>query len=161
MKEIQETQLPGVGIRHDFVTEGDDRVGVILHHSGQRDLLIYDHEDPDTCRVAVRLQKDEAHIMSELLGAVHVTQSVANVQQMIKGLAIDWIPISETWTCAGSSIAEMMVRSRTGVSIVAVIRGDHTFPSPEPEFRFRPGDLAVVVGTPDGIRKAYDLLHGT
>jgi len=160
MTQVYETRLPGVGIRHDFVTQDGDRIGVILHHSGRRDLLVYDSEDPDTSLVSIRLEKDEAHIVSELLGAVHVTQSVNNVQQAIKGLVIDWIPIQKDWACAGHTIAELLVRTRTGVSIVAVIRDDHTIPSPEADFRLASGDVTVVIGTPEGIKKAADLLHG-
>ena len=31
MGEVQETQLPGVGVRHEFDTHRGDRVGVIVH----------------------------------------------------------------------------------------------------------------------------------
>lgn len=160
MTQVFETRLPGVGIRHDFVTQDGDRLGVILHHSGRRDLLVYDAEDPDSCRVSLRLEKDEAHVISELLGAIHVTQSVSNVQQAIKGLVIDWIPVHADWACAGHTIAELLVRTQTGVSIVAVIRDDDTIPSPGADFKLEAGDVAVVVGTPDGIKKALNLLHG-
>lgn len=159
MTEIHETNLPGVGIRHDFLTKSGDRLGVISHHTGRKDLLIYDKEDPDACRVTVRLQDEDAHVMAELMGAVHVTRSLTNLQQSIEGLAIDWLPIHPSWACAGHSIAEMMVRTHTGVSIVAVIRGDKTTPSPTPEFKLLSGDMVVVVGTAEGIQKAADLLQ--
>lgn len=160
MTEIQESKLPGVGVRHDFVTQRGDRVGVISHHNGQRELLIYDQEDPDFSRASVRLQEAEANIMAELLGAVHVAQSVTNVQQMIKGLAIDWIPIKPAWAGDGQTIAALMIRTRTGASIVAVIRGDETTPSPTPDFKLQSDDLVVVVGTAEGIQKTYNLLQG-
>jgi TrkA domain protein len=50
MGDVQETQLPGVGIRYDFVTKEGDRVGVLVHRSGRRELLLYQRDDPDSCQ---------------------------------------------------------------------------------------------------------------
>ena len=47
---IQETTLPGVGVRHEFTTDNGDRIGVITHHAGNRDVLVYDKMDPDIAR---------------------------------------------------------------------------------------------------------------
>jgi TrkA domain protein len=51
------------------------------------------------------------------------------------------------------------VRSRTGVSIVALIRGDDAIPSPGPSEEMKPGDYLVVVGTPRGIEEVVELLR--
>lgn len=34
--EVHRTPLPGIGLRHEFVTERGRRVGVISHRSGRR-----------------------------------------------------------------------------------------------------------------------------
>jgi TrkA domain protein len=44
--------------------------------------------------------------------------------------------------------ADTQARSRTGVSIVAVLRAQTAFPAPTPDSGFQAGDTAVVVGTP-------------
>lgn len=36
MPDVEETMLPGVGVRYDFLTEGGKRIGVISHFSGRR-----------------------------------------------------------------------------------------------------------------------------
>jgi TrkA domain protein len=51
------------------------------------------------------------------------------------------------------------VRTRTGVSIVAVLRGDQAIPAPGPEAELKPGDYVVVVGTPRGIEQVVELLR--
>ncbi len=45
--EIEETKLPGIGLRHDFVTHAGRRLGVVSHRDGERDLVVYDPADPD------------------------------------------------------------------------------------------------------------------
>jgi hypothetical protein len=42
MSEIEETPLPGVGTRYEFVTAGGERLCVIAHYSGRRELAFFD-----------------------------------------------------------------------------------------------------------------------
>lgn len=159
MTKIHETPLPGVGVRHDFQTEYGSHVGVITHRGGDRELLIYSDDDPDACQTVMRLSSDDSHALTDLLGGSQVAESVTNLQYSVEGVAIDWVPIGR-WACAGHTLQESNVRAKTGVSVVAVVRGQNTFPAPGPDFRLEDGDTAVVVGTPDGIHKAYDILKG-
>ena len=85
-------------------------------------------------------------------------QPLAAVQQRLEGVAIDWVTIPAGSRLAGSSIGQSQFRTRTGVSVVAVIRGDTTFPAPGPEFAFEPGDVVVAVGTPAGLSQFAQLL---
>jgi len=160
MTHIKETQLPGVGVRHDFGTRAGDLLGVITHRTGRRDLLVYDRRDPDACAEVLRLEEDESHSLAELLGGTRVTETIASLQQSVPGLTIDWLPISSSSACAMQSIADFGLRGQTGVSIVAVVRGSETLAAPGAEFVLEPGDTAVAVGTPESIRKAFALLQG-
>ena len=58
--EIQETALPGVGLRHDFTTRAGRQLGVVTHRTGRRDLLLYDRHDPDATQEVIRLTQEEA-----------------------------------------------------------------------------------------------------
>jgi TrkA domain protein len=155
--DIHETALPGVGLRHDFTTRTGRQLGVITHRTGRRDLLVYDREDPDACREVVELTDEEAEALGELLGADRVVEHLADLQR-IEGLAIDWLAIRPGSPFAGRTIADTQARSRTGVSIVAVLRDRSAIPAPTPDVRLEPGDTLVVVGTTDGISALTDLL---
>jgi TrkA domain protein len=80
--------------------------------------------------------------------------------QRIEGLAIDWITVGPSSAAAGSSIADGRYRTETGVSIVAVIRGEQTHAAPGPDFALAAGDVAVAVGTPEGLTHLRSLLTG-
>lgn len=159
MTEVQETQLPGVGVRHDFVTHEGDRVGVLLHRTGRRELLLYDRDDPDACLAVVRLDPDDTRIMGELLGASQVSEQVAKMQQ-VEGIALDWLVVGTGSPFVGVPLGETALRTRTGVSVVAVVRDERTTASPDIDFVFAEGDTAVVVGTPDGIGRAAAMFRG-
>jgi TrkA domain protein len=157
--DIQETTLPGVGLRHDFTTRAGRQLGVVTHRTGRRDLLVYDRDDPDACQEVIQLTDDEADALAELLGAARLVEHLAGLQR-IEGLAIDWLPIRPGSPYAGRAIADTQARSRTGVSIVAILRGDRTIPAPTPDAGLEPGDTLVVVGTADGIKELSKLLGG-
>ncbi len=157
MPDVTEIRLPGVGVRHEFTTAEGERVGVLSHRSGRREIVVYDREDPDRCSMVLHLSPADATTLAELLGAPHVSEAIASVQR-IEGLAIDWITVPERSQFVGASIGEGRFRSRTGTSIVAVVRGDTTVPGPGPDHRFEAGDVAVAVGTAEGLGQLRDLL---
>jgi TrkA domain protein len=156
--EIRETTLPGVGLRHDFATRGGRQLGVISHRTGRRDLIVYNRRDPDAAQEVVRLTSEESDTLAELLGSSRVVARLAQLQQQVEGLAIDWLPIVAGSPYASGTIAETQARTRTGVSIVAVLHNGTATPAPQPDFRFQVGDTLVVVGTAAGIRALAWLL---
>lgn len=160
MTDIKETKLPGVGVRHDFVTQGGDRLGMITHRTGRRELLVYDRDDPDACEMVIRLDDDDSRALAELLGGTQITRSLSDLQQTVDGLTIDWLPIRDDWPCAGKPIDQTGLQQKTGITIVAVVRGGETIASPGNDFRLLGGDTAVAVGTPASIRSAFALLQG-
>jgi TrkA domain protein len=149
--EVRETRLPGVGVRHDFTADDGTQIGVLVHRDGRRDVLVYDRDDPDSCSSVVHLSADDARTVSELLGASQITEAVTAMQQQIEGLALEWIEIPPGSPMAGRTIGDGAFRTRTGCSVVAVIRGDTSFPAPGPDFAFEARDVAVVVGTLAGV----------
>ncbi len=159
MTDVNETKLPGVGVRFDFTTTRGEDVGVIVHRGGRRELIVYDTADPDRCTTILHLSVDDTHTLNEVLGGSRISELTTTVEKEIEGLSIDWITVSDSSGFVGKSIGEGMIRSRTGVSIVAVLRGDETFASPEPSFIFEPGDVAVAVGTPPGIDETRTILR--
>ena len=161
MSDINETQLPGIGVRHDFETREGSRIGIILHHSGRRDLLVYDQDDPDSCALSMPLHEDDARTLGELLGTPHMEDQKSVLQQSVGGLTIDWVPVGDKWLCIGNTISQIDLRALTGVTIIGIIRDQKMIPMPGPDFTLQIGDTAVVVGPPEGIRKSFDLMRGS
>jgi TrkA domain protein len=159
MADVRETRLPGVGVRHEFTTSSGERVGVLSHRSGRREIVVYDRDDPDNCTTVLHLSPDDTRTLAELLGASQVSEAVAAVQQQLEGLAIDWLRVPPASSFVGATIGEGQFRSRTGASIVAVVRGDTTAAAPQPDYAFAAGDVVVAVGTPEGLAQLRSLLE--
>ncbi len=158
MTDVNETKLPGVGTLHDFQCQSGDRIGVISHHGDRREVVFYDSSDPDRVVESAAMTADEARILSDLLGGTTVTEHVDHAGPDIEGLAIDWIPIAATSSFVGRTVGDTELRTRTGVSIIAIVRGGQPIASPGPDAELQPEDTAVVVGSADGIEAASQLL---
>lgn len=151
MADVVETPLPGVGIRYEFESASGRRLGVLLHRSGRRDLLIYRRDDPDECSQTIDLGLDDARTLAEILGASRVMEHLGALHQDLEGLSIDWIEIEAGSEWAGATLESAAVHSTSGVSIVALIGGERSVAAPGAGDVLSPGLTAVAVGPPDGI----------
>ncbi|MET0801148.1 MAG: cation:proton antiporter regulatory subunit [Actinomycetota bacterium] len=159
MSTVSETPLPGLGVRFEFVTKNGTRLGVLQRQGGRIDLVIYDKNDPDSAIDSVTLDEEDARTLAELLGTSRVVEDLGRLRQRIEGLAIDWLVIDDGSPFVGTTIGDTGARTRTGVSIVAVVRGEDPIPAPGPDQPLEAGDTLVVVGTPRGIEDLAAILR--
>ncbi|MBF8187023.1 cation:proton antiporter regulatory subunit [Nonomuraea sp. K274] len=156
--EIEQTALPGIGLRHEFTTRSGRRVGIVSHRTGRRDLVVYDPDDPDRACETVVMNDEEADALAELLGAPRVVQRLNDLHREVEGLVSLQLPIADGSPYAGRPMGDARVRTRTGASIVAVVRGGQVAASPGPDFIFDAGDVVVVVGSADSTSAVADIL---
>lgn len=157
---IEETQLPGVGVRYSFVTGDRVRVSVLHHRTGHRELFVSPPEDPDTAEQVLDLSTSEARTLAELMGGSQVVADLDRLQHVVPGMALDWLEVEPASPAAGRTIGQLEVRKSTGVTIVTVLRDGEHEPSPGPDFGLEAGDTVVVVGPPEACARVRDLLRG-
>ena len=159
MAQVEQTPLPGIGVRFDFTTGEGRRLGVVHHQDGRKEVYVGAADDAAAATPVFTLGDDEVHTLVEVLGGLRVTENLARLQEFVEGLAIEWLQVSQDSPVAGASIAAAGIRARSGVSVVAALRDDQTHAAPGPEFRIAAGDTLVVVGTPEGITAAAGILR--
>lgn len=157
---VEEVPLPGIGVRHDLVTEAGRRVSLVSHRSGRRELLVQDEQDPDVARELLVLTTEEAEAIAAVLGATRITRELTGLAEQVAGLVVEWIEVPATSRYVGSVLGDTKARTRTGASVVAIVRGGRIDPSPGPEHDLHGRDTLVVVGTPTGVRDLGALLDG-
>jgi TrkA domain protein len=151
MTEIDETRLPGVGIRFEFPLESGGRLVSINHNSGRAEILLCSKEDPDVCHEVLRLAKPDVKALTEVLSQSRVTEAASmRPQLLMEGLTIDWVSVDAASACGDCSLYEIEHRDEEAASIVAVLRDGKMTAAPPSSFVIRPGDVVVVVGTPEG-----------
>lgn len=157
--DVRETKLPGVGLRYEFETRNGERVAVVARRGGDFDVFVCAVPgDPDSARRVFRLNEREAEAMAQILGAPRMVESYADLTKEIPGLEAGQVEISVDSPYAGRPLGETKARTRTGASIVAVVRDEQVLASPGPGDVLQPDDVLVVIGTEDGIAAVRQLI---
>jgi TrkA domain protein len=158
--QIESRVLPGIGVCQELELRNGQRIGIVNRRNGQRDFVIYD-EDGEGAVAAVTLDEAEANLVAEILGAPQLVARLADLQRRADDVLTEQLPLPVESPYAGRPLGDTAARTRTGASIVAVLREGATIPSPGPDFVLEGGDLVVTVGTRDGIDRVARILDGT
>ncbi|CAN5496628.1 cation:proton antiporter regulatory subunit [soil metagenome] len=150
--------LPGIGVRNDVITAGGRRVSVVSHRTGERDLALFDADDPDASTDSIPLSDDEAAALAELLGASISLSRLSGLGEKAIGLYTEEISVPIDSKFVGRPMGDTQARTLTSSSIVAIARGTEVIPSPTPDVIFERGDVIVAVGTRKGLDKLSKLI---
>ncbi|WP_410596334.1 cation:proton antiporter regulatory subunit [Amycolatopsis sp. lyj-23] len=155
---VEVTPLPGIGVRKDFATRTGRRIGVVTQRDGHIELIVSKSDDPDACAASIPLTADEAGALANLLGAPQLVAQLTEEHQDLPGISTKQLPIKPSSPFDGRTLGDTAMRTRTGVSVVAVARAGQVHPSPTPDFALTGGDLLVAVGTSEGLEAAVKIL---
>lgn len=159
---IEKVDLPGIGVRNDLVTESGNRLGVVAFRDGERELAIYDADDPDACRYSVPITEDEAEALADMFGASVAITRLTKLTDETDGLYTEKIKVKAKSPYAGRTLGDTQMRTRTHVSIVAILRDRKVIASPTPAEQLAVDDVIVAVGTRRGLDDAMRLIdHGS
>ncbi len=157
--DVNEVLLPGVGLRYEFDNSAGDRIGVIAKRAGDFEVVLYAAEDPDAAQPLFHLSVEEAEALAQILGAPRIAERFADLTHEVPGLDAGQVAVEAGSPYADHPLADARVRTRTGASIVAVVRDEEVLPSPGPAEVLRPGDVLVVIGTAVGINQVEDIFE--
>ena len=155
---IEVTPLPGIGVRKDFALRDGRRIGVVSHRDGKLALIVSKADDPDATLAELPLTVDEAGALANLLGAPQLVAQLSEEQRDLPGIRTGRLTISSGSPYDGRPLGDTALRTRSGVSVVAVMRAGQIHPSPLPDFTLTDGDLLICVGTSEGLDQAYKIL---
>lgn len=159
---VEKVDLPGIGTRHDVLTESGRRVGVVSHRNGNRELAVFDIDDPDASRESVALTDDEAAALADVLGASMMLSHIMGIGENLTGLFTEQLKLPAASPYVGGVLGDTKARTRTSTSIVAIVRDEEVIPSPTPATPLHSGDTIVAVGTRKGLDALAEILtHGS
>jgi TrkA domain protein len=157
---VERADLPGIGVRHDILTDEGSRLSVINFRDGGRELALADEDDPDRASETIVLTDDEATALSEVLGGSLILTQLAGLREQISGLFTEQIPVRADSPFVGRALGETKARTRTRCSIIAIVRDTGVLPAPEPADLLRSGDTLVAVGTREGLEHLVRIIVG-
>ena len=145
--DLQETRLPGIGVKYAFRTASGGRLAVILHNDGLREIYFFQRANDDDPRAVIRLDDDEARQLGAVLGGAYERPKIVEDLEMALGeLTIEWIPVPDTSPAIGHTLAECGFRARTGITVIAILREPEPVTGAQPGDVVQRGDTLVTVG---------------
>jgi TrkA domain protein len=156
--DVKEVLLPGVGLRYEFDNSDGDHIGIVAKRTGDFEVVLYAADDPDVAVPVFRLTDDEADTVAQILGAPRIAERFAELTREVPGLRAGQAVVRPGSPFVDRPLGDTGTRTRTGASIVAIVRDDEVLPSPAPAEVLRSGDVLVVIGTDEAIASVEDIL---
>ncbi|MDI6890771.1 MAG: cation:proton antiporter [Thermodesulfovibrionales bacterium] len=79
--------------------------------------------------------------------------------EFLKDIETETYLIKEDSSVSGYSIKDLRFRTETGVTIIAIQRGDEIYQNPPPEFILKSGDIILLIGKRKNINEAISYLE--
>jgi len=107
----------------------------------------------------IHLYTDE--VRQELYAPLYASHadyaSLSQLQSVARLLDIAWLGLPADSPLAGCTLGECHIRSRTGASVVGVMRNGSFTPNPSVEYRFQAGDWVAVMGESEQLEAFTEL----
>lgn len=159
---VYESDLPGVGKKFEIEIREGQRLVIVTHNTGKREVFLKPEEGADSEKLFELSDRLARTVGTILEGAYFQPVQADNVETMLtEGTFLEWFSVNEGADLAGQTLANARVRDRTGVSIIAIQRNGTTVPSPDPETEIEVGDTLVVIGSQEDLGQFESLLSGS
>ena len=159
MSMIRESDLPGIGKKYQVDTRAGDKLVIVIHDDGRRELYHFDHDDLDESISMVTFDDDEARQIAGIIGGLsYKPKALETVEVSLDDLIIEWCKVEHHHKAAGQTIAELQVRQRSGANILAIVTKGKQRINPGPDDRLDAGCTLVLAGERGHINQLKELL---
>ena len=159
--DIYESDLPGVGKKHEVDLKDGSRLVIITHNTGKREVYRRPDEDSDSEKLFELSDRLARTVGTILEGAYFQPIESDSVETALGGdTLLEWFAVDGNSPLAGETLETAEIGERTGVSVIAIERGEETIGSPTSDDEIRVGDTLVVIGSRDGCEVFEELLTG-
>ncbi|MET1247292.1 cation:proton antiporter regulatory subunit [Sporolactobacillus sp. STCC-11] len=157
---IKETDLPGIGRKFVLTTDQNERVVVVIHDDGRRDVYHYAENDPDECISSVSFTDSEARQFASIIGGMaYKPKAMETVEVALNDLIIEWYKVLGDAPIAGKTIGEVGMRQNYKINVIGIIHKDQTKQlNPGVDSRVLAGDTLVVSGERTDLKRAFNEL---
>ncbi|MEW6400049.1 MAG: cation:proton antiporter regulatory subunit [Bacillota bacterium] len=148
MASIRECDLPGIGRKFQIQTRSGDKLVVVVHDDGRREMYHFSPDDPEQSVSVVTLDDEEARAVAGILGGLsYRPRALEDVEMTFDEMVVEWYKVGPGAAAVGKTIGELDLRQSTGATVIGIIEPDHTKKlNPGAEQVIREGSTLLVMG---------------
>ncbi|UVE51225.1 potassium transporter TrkA [Haloferax larsenii] len=159
---VYESDLPGVGKKHEVELGDESRLVIVTHNTGKREVFRRESADSDSEKLFELDDKLARQVGTLLEGAYFQPVRSGDIETLLgEDTLIEWVEVEEGSEVAGQTLGESDLRQVTGASVIAIERGDEVITSPGGDATVEAGDRLVVIGPLEACRTFVDLVEGS
>jgi len=160
VKTVKETDLPGIGKKFQIDTRGKDKVVIVVHDDGRREIFHFYHDDPEESISMVTLDDEESRCIAAILGGMtYRPKALETVEVALGDMVFEWYKVEPGSYAIGKTIGKLQVRQCTGAMIIAIIDSDQSKTlNPGAQKTINEGATVVILGEKDQIKACKKLI---
>jgi len=160
MSSISESNLPGVGHKFQVETMSGDRLTIVIHDDGTRELYHFSHKNLDRPASVLTLTDGEARQIAGIVGGLtYVPKALPSTEVVLEDLVLEWFTLPQGAVSAGKAISDLRVRTRTGASIVSIVEPNRvTRTNPDAGTVLSEGATLIIAGDRHSLARLKELL---
>jgi CPA2 family monovalent cation:H+ antiporter-2 len=121
-----------------------------------RVLKVYTVPRDDIDRLIAEIRSDGYEMLRRQVGE---SSAICDLRDFIHDIEISSMRVNEESRIAGKSLAQLAMRQKYRVSVVAVRRGSKTFINPDPYMEIEANDILILVGKREDMSKVTPLFN--
>lgn len=152
---IREIELPGIGKKFEIETRDKDKVVIVIHDDGRREVYHFDKDDHEEYVTNFILTDSEARQVAAILGGmIYKPKTLETIQVAFDELVIEWFKVEANAKAVNQSIGDLNIRHKYGVTIIAIVKKNHKkLLNPGPNVVIEEGDILVISGERNPLKK--------
>lgn len=160
MSTISEAYLPGVGRKFQIETLSRERLVIVIHDDGTRELYHFTRNNNERPASVITLTDGEARQVAGIVGGLtYVPKALPTAEVVLDDLVLEWFVITPGAASIGKTIRDMQARTATGASIVSLIEPNHIKRvNPEADTQLNEGATLILAGDRKNIAELKRLL---
>ena len=156
---VYESDLPGVGKKHEVELDDGERLVIVTHNTGNREVYRRASPDSDSEKLFELSDARARQVGTILEGAYFQPVRSERIETVLgEGTVLEWVDVPAESSLVGATLGEADIRQRTGVSVLAIQRGEETLTNPGSETRIEAGDTLIAVGSREECRTFQSLV---
>ncbi|WP_410766080.1 cation:proton antiporter regulatory subunit [Haloferax sp. DFSO60] len=158
---IYESDLPGVGKKHEVELGDGSRLVIVTHNTGKREVFRRASADSDSEKLFELSDSLARQVGTLLEGAYFQPVQSTDIETLLgDNTLLEWVEVGEDSRVADKTLAESDLRQETGASIIAIERDDEVITSPGGDTVVKAGDVLIVIGPRAACRDFAEFVTG-